>query len=227
MFTEKIIIAIDGYSSTGKSSFAKDIAARLGYIYIDSGALYRTITLFSLEQGWIQNRQINQPALKSALPDLEIRFDKEEGHRVYLNGSDVSERIRSLEVSEWVSPLSALDFVRKHVDKMLRSWGQEKGIVMDGRDIGTVVFPHAELKIFMTARPEIRAQRRYRELLVQGDSPAYEEILQNIQSRDFLDQNRSNAPLCQAPDALLLDNSDITPKQQMQWLEKVLTKRWG
>ncbi|MCL2502866.1 MAG: (d)CMP kinase, partial [Bacteroidales bacterium] len=131
------------------------------------------------------------------------------------------------EVSEWVSPLSALHFVREHVDKMLKDWGKEKGIVMDGRDIGTVVFPQAELKIFMTARPEVRAQRRHRELLRKGDKSTYKDVLENIRKRDFLDQNRPNAPLRQAPDALLLDNSDITPQQQMQWLEHIIAERWA
>ncbi|MCL2738448.1 MAG: (d)CMP kinase [Bacteroidales bacterium] len=227
MTKEKIIIAVDGYSSTGKSSFAKAIASRLGYTYVDSGALYRTITLFALEQGWIQDRQIDESALKAALPAVEIGFDRAGGNRVYLNGVDVSAKIRSLEVSEWVSPLSALHFVREHVDKMLKDWGKEKGIVMDGRDIGTVVFPQAELKIFMTARPEVRAQRRHRELLRKGDKSTYKDVLENIRKRDFLDQNRPNAPLRQAPDALLLDNSDITPQQQMQWLEHIIAERWA
>ena len=227
MFTEKIIIAIDGYSSTGKSSFAKAIAARLGYLYVDSGAIYRTITLFAIEQGWIEHQEINRQALEAALPAVSISFDRGANHRVFLNNVDVSERIRSLEVSEWVSPLSALDFVREYVDKMLRELGKEKGIVMDGRDIGTVVFPQAELKIFMTARPQVRAQRRYRELVAKGDSPPYKEVLDNILKRDYIDQNRPYAPLRQAPDALLLDNSELTQEEQMQWLEKIVMKSWG
>lgn len=227
MFKEKIIIAIDGYSSTGKSSFAKSIAAALGYLYIDSGALYRAITLFALREKWMEQGHVHEAGLQAAIPSLEIRFAQTNGHQVYLNGEDVSVEIRSLEVSAWVSVVSALPFVREYVDKMLQHIGREKGIVMDGRDIGTVVFPDAELKIFMTAKPEIRAQRRYDELLHQGAHPSYQEILDNIQKRDYLDQYRSHAPLRRAADALLLDNSELTPQEQMQWLAQVIQERWG
>ena len=230
MLKEKIIIAVDGYSSTGKSSFAKAIAAMLGYTYIDSGALYRAIAFFALESGLVTENQINEAALQRMLPTLSLSFLHPEppaGSKVLLNGKDVSREIRSLPVSEVVSQVSALPIVRAFVDKLLQQWGEQKGIVMDGRDIGTVVFPQAELKIFMTATPEVRAQRRYRELLSQGNLPAYQEILDNIQKRDYLDQHRSHAPLRRAPDALLLDNSKLTPQEQIQWLEQVIEERWG
>ncbi|MDR2585917.1 MAG: (d)CMP kinase [Prevotellaceae bacterium] len=214
---DRIIIAVDGHSSTGKSTFAKAIATKLGFTYIDSGALYRTITLFALEQGFIQNGQIDQPALEANLPSLKLS----------LNETDASVKIRSLKVSEWVSHLSALPFVREYVNNILREWGKENNIVMDGRDIGTVVFPEAKLKIFMTASPEIRAQRRYNELIKKGERPQYQEILENIQKRDYLDQHRAHSPLRRDPDALLLDNSNMNPQQQMVWLESIIAERLG
>ena len=227
---DKIIIAIDGYSSTGKSSFAKAIALRLGYTYIDSGALYRAITLFAIQNNLIKETTIDEAALQKALPTLSLSFSAPSSaseSKVILNGTDVSQQIRSLPVSEMVSPLSALPFVRAFVDNLLQKWGEQKGIVMDGRDIGTVVFPQAELKIFMTATPEIRAQRRYQELLGLGQQPLYQDILKNIQKRDHLDQHRSHAPLRRAPDALLLDNSQLTPQEQMLWFDQIIAQRWG
>jgi len=230
MLKEKIIIAVDGYSSTGKSSFAKAIAAKFGYTYIDSGAIYRAITFFALKNGMIKGNQIDEAALEKALPTLSISFSTPSlsaESKVCLNGVDVSQDIRLLSVSEVVSTVSALAFVRYWVDHLLQNWGKEKGIVMDGRDIGTVVFPQAELKIFMTAAPEIRAQRRFQELLDKGVHAEYQEILDNIQKRDFLDQHRSHAPLRCASDALLLDNSKLTPQEQMIWIEQIITERWG
>ena len=230
MLTEKIIIAVDGYSSTGKSSFAQSIAAKLRYTYVDSGAVYRAITLYALQNKYINENAIDEAALQVALSTLSISFSSSSlsgGSKVLLNGNDVSVEVRSLAVSNMVSQVSALPFVRAFVDKLLQQWGELKGIVMDGRDIGTVVFPQAELKIFMTATPEVRAQRRYKELLSQGNAPSYQEILDNIQKRDYLDQHRSHAPLRCAPDALLLDNSQLTPQEQMQWLEQVIKERWG
>ena len=230
MLTQKIIIAIDGYSSTGKSSFAKAIAAKLGYTYIDSGAIYRAITFFALKNGIIKGNQIDEAALQIALPTLSVSFSPPSLHaesEILLNGVDVSQEIRTLSVSEMVSQVSALPFVRSFVDRLLQKWGEQKGIVMDGRDIGTVVFPHAELKIFMTALPEIRAQRRYQELLDKGEHPKYQEILDNVLTRDYLDQHRSHAPLRCAADAILLDNSQLTLQEQMLWIEQIITERWA
>ena len=230
MLKEKIIIAIDGESSTGKSSFAKIIAAKLGYTYIDSGAIYRAITLFALKNGFIKESHIDEPTLLKALPSLHISFSqptRTTESKVLLNGVDVTLEIRSLSVSEMVSQVSALSFVRSFVDRLLQKWGEQKGIVMDGRDIGTVVFPMAELKIFMTATPEIRAQRRYQELLNKGEHHEYQEIFDNIQKRDYLDRHRSEAPLRCATDALWLDNSQLTPQEQMLWLEEKMRERWG
>ena len=230
MLKEKIIIAIDGYSSTGKSSFAKSIAYKLGYTYIDSGAIYRAITLFALKNGFVKESHIDEQALQKALFTLSISFfhpSFSTESRVLVDGIDVSQEIRSLSVSDMVSQVSALSFVRAFVDNLLQKWGEQKGIVMDGRDIGTVVFPQAELKIFMTASPEIRAQRRFKELLDKGVHPVYQEILDNIQKRDYLDQNRNHAPLCRAPDALLLDNTELTQQEQMLWLEQIIAERWG
>ena len=230
MLREKIIIAVDGTSSTGKSSFAKAIATKLGYTYIDSGAIYRAITLFAIQDGFIKEDQIDEAALQQALPTLLVSFSTpqpSEESKVLLNGVDVSLEIRSLSVSEVVSQISALSFVRTFVDRLLKKWGEQKGIVMDGRDIGTVVFPQAELKIFMTATPEIRAQRRYKELLNRGEHPEYAEILNNILKRDHLDRHRSHAPLRCATDALLLDNSHLTPQEQMLWIEQIIAERWG
>ena len=224
MLKNKIIIAVDGYSSTGKSSFAKSIAAKLGYNYIDSGAIYRAITLFALQNGFIHEDKIDEKALQKALPTLSISFSNA---AVALHDVDVSKEIRSLAVSEKVSEVSAYPFVRTFVDRLLQNWGKQKGIVMDGRDIGTVVFPEAELKIFMTATPQVRAQRRYLELIHQGEDASFQDILSNIQKRDYLDRHRDHAPLCCAPDALVLDNSDLTPQEQMLWLEQVIKERWG
>ena len=244
MLKNRIIIAIDGYSSTGKSTFAKAIAEKLGYTYIDSGAMYRAVTLFAIQNGFIVKGQIDETGLQRALSTVSVSFSDASPvspdialpasdappasePKVWLNGVDVSREIRSLSVSDGVSHVSALPYVRDYVDRLLQKWGEQKGIVMDGRDIGTQVFPEAELKIFMTATTQIRAQRRYNELLNKGEDPEYQEILSNIQKRDYLDQRRSHAPLRCAPDALVLDNSSLTPTEQMQWLERILAERWG
>jgi cytidylate kinase len=226
---DNIIIAIDGHSSTGKSSFAKAIAAHLGYIYVDSGALYRCITLYALQQDLIREQQLDQEALAKVLPHIHIRFSPVENgsQKVWLNGEDVSAAIRSLPISQMVSPISALPFVRNYVDSILQDIGKEKGIVMDGRDIGTVVFPQAEIKIFMTAAPEIRAQRRYDELRAIGENPSFEDILENIRQRDEMDQHRSTAPLRRADDALLLDNSHMSLQDQMLWIQDLIQQSWA
>jgi cytidylate kinase len=218
---KKITIAIDGYSSCGKSTMAKDLAREIGYIYIDSGAMYRAVTLYALRHGFFTPEGIQEEALRQALPDIRISFQlhPETGRPVtYLNGENVESEIRTMEVSGHVSPIAALGFVREELVRQQQAMGREKGIVMDGRDIGTVVFPDAELKVFVTASPEIRAQRRYDELKAKGQEASYEEILHNVEERDRIDRSRAVSPLRQAEDALLLDNSHLTIAEQKEWL---------
>ncbi len=225
MHPEKIIIAIDGFSSCGKSTLAKSLARELRYIYIDSGAMYRAVTLHALRNKWISNGLLDIPSILSGLKQISITFSfdpESEKNTTFLCGENIEEEIRRLEVSEFVSPVSAIREVRLAMVELQREIGKKKGIVMDGRDIGTVVFPQAELKIFMTADPEIRAQRRYLELTMKGLNVSMDEIRENISSRDYIDQNRQESPLKKAPDALVLDNSFMTPGQQLQWaLDKV------
>ena len=218
---KKITIAIDGYSSCGKSTMAKDLAREVGYIYIDSGAMYRAVTLYCLENGLFTNESIDTERLESAMPDIRISFElnpETQRPMTFLNGQNVEDRIRTMEVSNRVSPVAALPFVRKALVELQQEMGRAKGIVMDGRDIGTAVFPDAELKIFVTASAEIRAQRRYDELKAKGQEASFEEILTNVKERDYIDQNREVSPLRQAEDALLLDNSNMTIEEQKQWL---------
>lgn len=218
---KKITIAIDGYSSCGKSTMAKDLAREVGYIYIDSGAMYRAVTLYCLENGLFTPEGIDTVQLEAAMPNIQISFQLNPDTQrpmTYLNGVNVEDRIRTMEVSSHVSPVAALPFVREALVKLQQEMGKAKGIVMDGRDIGTVVFPDAELKIFVVASAEIRAQRRYDELKAKGQEASYEEILANVKERDYIDQNREVSPLRQAEDALLLDNSNLTIEEQKQWL---------
>ncbi len=218
---KKITIAIDGFSSCGKSTMAKELAKQIGYIYIDSGAMYRAVTLYSMENGIIQNGKIDTDKLKNQIADIHITFqlNPETGKPdTYLNGTKVEDKIRGMEVSANVSPIAALDFVRVAMVAQQQEMGEAKGIVMDGRDIGTTVFPKAELKIFVTAAPEIRAQRRFDELKAKGETADYEGILKNVIERDHIDQNREVSPLRMADDALLLDNSNLTHAQQSEWL---------
>lgn len=218
---KKITIAIDGYSSCGKSTMAKDLAREIGYIYIDSGAMYRAVTLYCIENGLFTSEGINKEALQQAMPSIQVSFQLDPTTQrpiTHLNGQPVEDRIRSMEVSSRVSPVAALGFVREALVKQQQDMGKAKGIVMDGRDIGTVVFPEAELKIFVTASAEIRAQRRYDELKAKGQEASYEDILANVKERDYIDQNREVSPLRQAEDALLLDNSHLTIEEQKQWL---------
>ncbi len=222
MSEKKIVIAIDGYSSCGKSTLAKSLARKLGYMYIDSGAMYRAVTLYALRKNWINNGEPDTCAIVSGIDQINItfRFDPEtEQNTTYLNGENVEEEIRQLEVSQNVSPVSTIKEVRQAMVKLQQQMGQEKGIVMDGRDIGTVVFPNAELKIFMTADPEIRAMRRFRELESKGLEVSMDEIRRNIGQRDHIDQNRTESPLRKADDAIVLDNSYLTPEEQLQWAE--------
>ncbi|MDY5814324.1 MAG: (d)CMP kinase [Bacteroides sp.] len=218
---KKITIAIDGFSSCGKSTMAKDLAREVGYIYIDSGAMYRAVTLYCMEQSLFQGDTIDIERLRAAISQLEIGFKLNPATglpETYLNGQNVEQRIRSLDVSERVSPVSAIDFVREALVRRQQALGKEKGIVMDGRDIGTTVFPDAELKIFVTASPEVRARRRFEELKAKGENVNIDEVLANVMQRDQIDQNRSISPLRQAPDALVLDNTHLSIAQQKAWL---------
>lgn len=218
---KKIIIAIDGFSSCGKSTMAKDLAREVGYIYIDSGAMYRAVTLYSMENGIFDGETIDSEKLRKEIGNIHISFrlNPENGRpETYLNGVNVENKIRTMEVSSKVSPISALGFVREALVAQQQAMGTEKGIVMDGRDIGTTVFPHAELKIFVTASAEIRAQRRYDELKAKGQEASFDKILENVKQRDYIDQNREVSPLRKAEDALLLDNSNLTIEEQKKWL---------
>ena len=221
---KKIIVAIDGHSSCGKSTMAKDLAREVGYIYVDTGAMYRTVTLYALRHGMFQpDGTVNEEALREAMPTVQVSFVLDPATQLphaCLNGEDVENDIRGMEVSSHVSPIAALPFVREAMTRQQQLMGQAKGIVMDGRDIGTVVFPQAELKVFVTASAEVRAQRRYDELTAKGKTVNYEEILQNVTERDYIDSHRSVAPLRQAPDALLLDNSHLTIAEQKAWLRQ-------
>jgi len=225
MTVKKIIIAIDGHSSCGKSTMAKSIAQELGYIYIDSGAMYRVVTLYALRNGLINNGVPDTSKIITELKNIKITFKWDEllgKNTTFLNGENVEEEIRRLEVSENVSPISTIVEIRHEMVKQQRENGLNKGIVMDGRDIGTVVFPDAELKIFMTASPEIRAQRRFQELKEKGQEVDFDSILQNVEGRDEIDSNREVSPLKKADDALILDNSNLSREEQLKWtLEKV------
>ena len=225
---KKIIIAIDGFSSCGKSTMAKDLAKEIGYIYIDSGAMYRAVTLYCIEKGLFDaDNHINETGLASMMNDIHISFQlnpETQRPMTFLNGVNVEDRIRSLEVSSRVSPVAALGFVRKALVEQQQAMGKEKGIVMDGRDIGTAVFPNAELKIFVTASAEIRAQRRYDELKAKGQEASFEDILHNVEERDRIDQSRAVSPLRKADDAILLDNSHMTIAEQKEWLKNEFEK---
>lgn len=220
---KKIIIAIDGFSSCGKSTMAKDLAREIGYIYIDTGAMYRAVTLYCIEHRLFNaDGSIREEELRSRMKDIHISFrlDPDTQRPVtLLNGEEVESRIRTMEVSSHVSPVATLGFVREALVRQQQAMGKEKGIVMDGRDIGTVVFPKAELKIFVTASAEIRAQRRYDELKAKGEEASFEEILHNVEERDRIDQTRKVSPLRKADDALLLDNSHLSIAEQKEWLK--------
>ncbi|MBF1450677.1 (d)CMP kinase [Prevotella pallens] len=221
---EKIIIAIDGFSSCGKSTMAKDLAHELGYIYVDTGAMYRCVALYALQHKlFLKDGEINIPELEAAMPNINISFklNKETGRPdTYLNNENVENKIRTMEVSSHVSSIAAIPFVREALVAQQQKMGKDKGIVMDGRDIGTVVFPNAELKIFVTASPEVRAQRRYDELMEKGMEADYNEILENVKRRDYIDSHRDVSPLRKADDAIELDNSNISIEEQKQWLIK-------
>lgn len=222
----KLVIAIDGYSSCGKSTFAKAIASKLGYVFVDSGAMYRAVTLYALENGLFDaNGRVKESELKREMSNIEISFcfNPQQGKSdTYLNGKCVEDQIRTLEVSSKVSPISTIAFVREHLVKMQQKMGESKGIVMDGRDIGTTVFPNADLKIFMTASPQVRAQRRYDELKSKGLQTTLVEIETNLMERDKMDTERIVSPLRKADDAILLDNSNLTVQEQMDWVMKLI-----
>lgn len=225
---KKITIAIDGHSSCGKSTMAKDLARRLGYVYIDTGAMYRAVTLFAMRHNLIANGQVDAAKLQEEMGNIHIslRLNPEtQRPDTYLNDECVEREIRTMEVSRHVSLIAALPFVRSAMVEMQREMGKEKGVVMDGRDIGTVVFPHAELKIFVTASAEVRAQRRYDELTAKGEKCNYEEILENVKERDHIDSTRETSPLRQAEDAIVLDNTHMTIPEQENWLMEEYKKR--
>jgi len=226
---KKIVIAIDGFSSCGKSTMAKDLAREVGYIYVDTGAMYRAVTLFAMRNDVFDAEgNIDETRLKALLPDVKLTFQLNNETKlpeVCLNGECVERDIRTLEVSQHVSPIAALPFVREKLVEQQQAMGNEKGIVMDGRDIGTVVFPNAELKIFVTASAEIRAQRRFKELEAKGMPADFDEILQNVEQRDYIDTHRETSPLRQADDALVLDNSHLTIAEQKVWLMEKFNER--
>ena len=224
---QPLIIALDGHSSCGKSSFAKTIAKELGYIYLDSGAMYRAVTLFAMQKGFIQNKKVDQPSLEKHLQVIHIEFrhgSENSQYETYLNGENIEAKIRSMEVSENVSEVSKIKSVRSRLVALQQKMGEKKGIVMDGRDIGTVVFPKADIKLFMTASLEVRTQRRFKELQDKGIAVTQEEVSANLAQRDYLDQNRAESPLKKADDALILDNSNMTPAQQLEWFQIILEK---
>lgn len=226
---KKIVIAIDGFSSCGKSTMAKDLAREVGYIHVDTGAMYRAVTLFAMRNDVFDAEgNIDETRLKALLPDVKLTFQLNNETKlpeVCLNGENVERYIRTLEVSQHVSPIAALPFVREKLVEQQQAMGNEKGIVMDGRDIGTVVFPNAELKIFVTASAEIRAQRRFKELETKGMPADFDEILQNVEQRDYIDTHRETSPLRQADDALVLDNSHLTIAEQKVWLMEKFNER--
>ena len=229
MNNKKITIAIDGFSSCGKSTMAKDLAKEIGYIYVDTGAMYRSVTLYALHHGMFgADNSIDTAALEKAMPQIKISFklNAETGRPdTYLNGQIVEKDIRTMEVSSRVSPIAALPFVRKALVEQQQAMGKEKGIVMDGRDIGTVVFPDAELKVFVTASAEVRAQRRFNELKAKGMPADLQNILKNVQERDYIDSHREVSPLRKADDAVELDNSNMTIAEQKQWLRNIFEER--
>ena len=223
-----ITIAIDGYSSTGKSSFAKLIASTFGFLYLDSGAMYRGVTLFAMESGIIKDGVIDEKALEASIGGLDLHFRRDDGAtKLWLGERCIESEIRTLEVSSFVSPVSAVPFVRAYVDDKLHSFSVGGRVVMDGRDIGTTVFPNAELKIFMVADDAVRAQRRFDEMVAKGQTPVFEDVLKNLRERDHIDSTRKTSPLRQAEDAFVLDNSDMTMDQEIAWVRGLIQGRFG
>ncbi len=224
---KKIIIAIDGFSSTGKSTLAKQIANKLGYTYIDTGAMYRAITLYAIRHNYISENEFNEKALETDLKQINLEFKSNpltQTAEIHLNHENVEDKIRNLQVSNYVSKVAANSKVRKKLVEQQQIMGQKKAVVMDGRDIGTVVFPDAELKIYMTASAEVRAQRRYQELLSKGDNVTYTDVLSNVTNRDYIDANRKDSPLIKAKDAIEIDNSNLTLEAQFQSILALVRK---
>ncbi len=224
---KKIIVAIDGYSSCGKSTMAKALARKVGYVYVDTGAMYRAVALFAMRQGLITPDKIDETGLQQVVGKIKIEFrpNAAGGQDTYLNDENVESQIRTLEVADGASRVSTLGFVRRELVRQQQRMGLERGIVMDGRDIGTVVFPDAELKLFLTARPEVRAQRRYDELRAKGLEADFDRVLAEVNERDYRDTHRAESPLRQAADAVVLDNSDLTPTQQDERLAALFAER--
>ena len=223
-----IIIAIDGYSSTGKSTFAKMVAAEYGFLYLDSGAMYRGVTLAGLEAGTIRDGKIDQARTLEVMGPLQLNFRQEEGAtRLYLGDRCIEKEIRGWEVSQYVSPVSAIAQVRAWVDERLHAFAAGGRVIMDGRDIGTTVFPNAQLKIFMTADAAVRAQRRYEELLLKGEKTSLEEVLENLKDRDYRDSHRETSPLRQAADAYVLDNTHMTLHEELVWVMGLLQGKFA
>ena len=224
---KKIIVAIDGYSSCGKSTMAKELAKNVGYVYVDTGAMYRAVSLFGLRNGIITDDTIDETRLQQAMHNIQIGFKTNAAGKqeTYLNGENVESLIRTLEVANGASRVSAIGFVRRELVRQQQRMGIDKGIVMDGRDIGTVVFPDAELKVFVTASPEVRAQRRYDELQAKGQPEAYDAVLVNVKERDYRDTHRAESPLRQADDAVLIDNSHMTKAEQSALLQHLFDER--
>ena len=221
---KKITIAIDGFSSSGKSTMAKQLAKKVGYVYVDSGAMYRAVTLYAIRNGMTDKETgVDTAALIKALPHININFSitPEETQHTILNGEDVEKEIRGMEVSSWVSPVAVIPEVRHYLVGLQQQYGKDKGIVMDGRDIGTTVFPDAEMKVFVQASPEVRAKRRYDELIEKGTPSEYEAVLANIRERDHIDTTRKESPLRKADDAFVLDNDHLSREEQMEVLVKL------
>ena len=223
-----MVIAVDGYSSTGKSTVAKLVAKELGLVYIDTGAMYRAVTYFALKSNLFNGDKVDEDRLKELLPGVTISFipDKESGkNSTYLNGECVESEIRGMEVSNRVSVIAAISFVREYLVDQQREMGRVGDVIMDGRDIGTVVFPNADVKFFMTASAQVRAERRYQELIAKGESVSYEEVEKNVITRDYLDSHRSVSPLVQAADAVVIDNGHITIEQNVELMVKTIKER--
>lgn len=225
MTVPDIIIAIDGYSSTGKSSFAKLVAKEFDFTYLDSGALYRGVTLFAQENGLVDAADVVSDALRTALDGFELHFGAD--GKLYMGGRCIEKEIRSLAVSDQVSPVAAVPYVRAWVDERLHKFGEQGRVVMDGRDIGTAVFPNAQLKIFMTASEEVRAKRRYDEMVSKGEMPTMEEVVANLRERDYTDSHRETNPLRQAEDAFVMDNSAMTFGEELVWIQGVIQGKFG
>ena len=228
---KKITIAIDGHSSCGKSTMAKDLAREVGYVYVDTGAMYRSVTLYALRHDLFrEDGSVKTDALEQQMPDIRIsfKFNPETGRPdTYLNGECVEQEIRSLEVSNHVSPVAAIPFVRTAMVAQQQQMGKDKGVVMDGRDIGTTVFPNAELKIFMVADEQVRAQRRFDEMVEKGDTPVFEDIVKNLAERDYIDSHRETSPLRQPEDAFVMDNTHMTLHEELVWVLGVIQGKFG